>query len=57
MDLGKHWKTLVDCLQDGLLVVDPGGTVVAANRSAEVMTGYVADELLGKSCRILNCTG
>lgn len=57
MDLGKHWKTLVDCLQDGLLVVDPGGTVVAANRSAEVMTGYAADELLGKSCRILNCTG
>lgn len=57
MDLGKHWKTLVDCLQDGLLVVDPGGTVVAANRSAEVMTGYTADELLGKSCRILNCTG
>ncbi|MCF8038053.1 MAG: sigma 54-interacting transcriptional regulator [Desulfohalobiaceae bacterium] len=57
MDLGKHWKTLVDCLQDGLLVVDPGGTVVAANRSAEVMTGYTADELLGQSCRILNCTG
>ena len=57
MDLGKHWKTLVDCLQDGLLVVDPGGTIVAANRSAEIMTGYLSDELLGKSCRVLNCTG
>ena len=57
MDLGKHWKTLVDCLQDGLLVVDPGGMIVAANRSAEIMTGYTSDELIGKSCRILNCTG
>lgn len=48
---------MVDCLQDGLLVVDPGGVIVAANRSAEIMTGYTSDELIGKSCRILNCTG
>ncbi len=57
MDIAKHWKTIVDTLQDGLMVVDPKGNIVAANPAAELVTGYRADELIGKSCRILNCTG
>ena len=57
MDVAKHWKTIVDTLQDGLLVVGPQGTIMAANKAAERVTGYKADELIGKSCRLLNCTG
>ena len=57
MDIAKYWKTIVDTLQDGLMVVDPMGRIVAANPAAERITGYAADEMIGKSCRILNCTG
>ena len=57
MDIAKYWKTIVDTLQDGLLVVDAMGIIVAANPAAERLTGYAADEMIGKSCRILNCTG
>ena len=57
MDIAKYWKTIVDTLQDGLMVVDPSGNIIAANPAAERVTGYSADELIGKSCRVLNCTG
>ncbi|MGD9971769.1 MAG: sigma-54 interaction domain-containing protein [Desulfatirhabdiaceae bacterium] len=57
MDIAKHWKTIVDTLQDGLMVVDPCGNIVAVNPAAEKLTGYTADELIGSSCRGLNCTG
>ncbi len=57
MDVAKHWKTIVDTLQDGLLVVSPRGKILAANKAAERVTGYKASELMGKSCRLLNCTG
>ena len=57
MDLSEHWKTIVDTLHDGVLVVDPRGKILAVNPSAERLTGYKAVELVGKSCRILDCTG
>ena len=57
MDIAKHWKTIFDTLQDGLMVVDPGGKIIAVNPSAERLTGFDRKELVGKSCRILNCTG
>ena len=57
MDLSKYWKTIVDTLQDGVMVVDPGGRVIALNPAAERLTGYKADELIGQSCRMLDCTG
>jgi len=57
MDLSRYWKTIVDTLQDGVIVVDPMGRVLAMNPSAERLTGYRAEELAGKSCRVLDCTG
>ena len=57
MDVAKYWKTIVDTLQDGLLVVDPNGIILATNEAAERVTGYGVNELIGKSCRLLNCTG
>jgi len=57
MEIGKYWKTIVDTLQDGLMVIDPCGNILAMNPAAEQLTGYSTDELVGKNCRILNCTG
>ena len=57
MDLSQHWKTIFETLMDGLLVVDPSGKIVAMNPAAERLTGYAAKELVGKSCRMLDCTG
>ena len=57
MELGKYWKTIVDTLQDGLMVMDPEGNILAMNPGAERLTGSSADELVGQNCRILNCTG
>ncbi len=57
MDIGQYWKTIVDTLQDGLMVIDVEGNILAANPAAEQLTGYAADELVGSNCRMLNCTG
>lgn len=57
MDISQYWKTVVDTLRDGLLVVDPKGKILAANPSAERLTGYLSHELMGRSCKVLNCTG
>jgi transcriptional regulator with PAS, ATPase and Fis domain len=57
MDLSSHWKTIIDTLKEGLVVVGPDGTIVAVNPAAELLTGYSADELIGQSCRMLDCTG
>ena len=34
MDLSEHWKTIVDTLRDGLLVVSPEGVIMGVNPSA-----------------------
>ena len=57
MDISKYWKTIVDTIRDGVMVVDPAGKVLSVNPAAEQLTGYNADELIGKSCRVLDCTG
>ena len=57
MEIAKYWKTIVDTLQDGLMVLDPVGNILAVNPAAERLTGYSAEELIGNNCRTLNCTG
>ena len=57
MEIADHWATIVNTLRDGLMVVDPKGTILFMNPAAENLTGYVAGDICGKSCRILNCTG
>lgn len=57
IDISKYWKTIVDTIQEGILVVDPKGRILAVNPAVERLTGYRAEELIGKSCRVLDCTG
>ena len=57
MEIAKYWKIVVDTMQDGLMVLDPMGNILAVNPAAERLTGYSAQELIGNNCRTLNCTG
>lgn len=49
------WKTIVDTMMDGLMVVDSDGMIVAVNDATETMTGFTREELIGSPCTILNC--
>ncbi|MGE5258264.1 MAG: sigma-54 interaction domain-containing protein [Hyphomicrobiales bacterium] len=55
-DLNLYWKTVVDSIQDGVMIVHPDGTIVSVNRAFEEITGYTHTEILGKLCSTLNCS-
>ncbi|WP_457551515.1 sigma-54 interaction domain-containing protein [Desulfobacula sp.] len=57
MDISKQWRSIIDSVQDGIIIVDEKGNLVVANKTAQLITGYTEKELKGQSCRILNCTG
>jgi two-component system, NtrC family, response regulator HydG len=56
-DLKEYWKAIVGTMMDGLVVVDNDGIIVNVNKALENITGYGGDELVGKSCTILDCDG
>ena len=53
--LNKYWKTVVDTIQDGLMVVDKEGTILSVNKALQTITGYSKKELIGKQCSVLRC--
>lgn len=55
-DLNAYWKTVVDTIQDGVMIVDTQGVILSVNRALEEMSGYRRDEMIGKSCTTLNCS-
>ncbi len=55
-ELNEYWKTVVDTIQEGVMIVAPGGIIVSANRAFLHLTGYALDELVGQPCSRLNCT-
>jgi sensor histidine kinase regulating citrate/malate metabolism len=32
-DLKTYWKAVVDTIQEGVMIVDPGGVIVAVNQA------------------------
>jgi len=54
-ELDTYWKTVVDTIQDAVMIVDPIGTIVSVNKAFEAVTGYGKEEIIGKSCTLLNC--
>lgn len=51
----KYWKSVVDTIAEGLMVVDSEGIIVTVNNAMERITGFGRDDLVGKPCSILNC--
>jgi PAS domain S-box-containing protein len=54
-DFPEYWKTIVDTMMDGVVVVDRAGIIVSVNKALERMTGYDSSELVGRECVILDC--
>lgn len=54
-EYSQYWHTVVQTMLDGLMVVDPEGVIVFVNAALEHLTGYSEEELIGRSCEILNC--
>jgi two-component system response regulator HydG len=54
-ELNKYWKTVVDTIQDGIMIVDKAGTIVSVNKGFENITGYTQAEIIGEPCSTLNC--
>lgn len=48
------WKTVLDIMKEGLMLVQSGGTILFVNRAMEILTGYAREELVGKTCALLD---
>ncbi|MGB5985203.1 MAG: sigma 54-interacting transcriptional regulator [Desulfobacterales bacterium] len=51
----RYWKTVVNTIRDGILIVNTRGAIVSVNRAFETITGYPREELIGQTCRLLDC--
>jgi len=54
-DLNTYWETVVNTIQDGIMIVDKTGTIVSVNQAMENLTGYTSDDLVGNHCSVLGC--
>jgi two-component system, NtrC family, response regulator HydG len=54
-DLNTYWRTVVDTIQDAVMIVDTDGTIVTVNAGFVQVTGYTAEEVVGRSCAVLQC--
>ena len=53
-------STMIDAMADGVFTVDADGNIIAWSVGAARITGYSSDEVVGKSCHLLegpNCKG
>ena len=55
-NLNLYWKTVVNTIQDGVMIVTPDGRIVSVNQALVDMTGYSREELIGAPCSILGCS-
>ena len=46
-ELNKYWKTVVNTIQDGIMIVDTEGTIVSTNKALEKITGYLKEDPAG----------
>lgn len=55
-NLNLYWKTVVNTIQDGVMIVTPDGRIVSVNQALVEMSGYSREELIGAPCSILGCS-
>lgn len=44
---------IFECSDEGIIIIDPAGTIASVNKAFSKITGYSAEEILGKSPEIL----
>ncbi|MGD8229452.1 MAG: sigma 54-interacting transcriptional regulator [Desulfobacteraceae bacterium] len=54
-EMRVYWKTVMNTIKDGLMIVDRSGTILSINKALEEITGYTKDDLIGHPCSMLNC--
>jgi PAS domain S-box-containing protein len=54
MNTPAFLDNVLQTMSDGLMVVDPAGTILSFNAAAEQITGYRREEVIGKPCSILD---
>jgi PAS domain S-box-containing protein len=54
-ELDAYWKTIVETIHDGIMIVNVDGTIISVNTAFESITGYSKTEIIGQSCLRLNC--
>jgi two-component system response regulator HydG len=55
MEENRYWRTVVDTIKDGLVIINPEGVIVTINNALTGLTGYGKNELIGKPCSVLDC--
>ena len=54
-ELDTYWKTVVNTIRDGIMIVNTQGAIVSVNRAFETITGYDREEVIGQPCTVLDC--
>ncbi len=54
-DLHKYWNRIINTMHEGLIVIAADGTIVMANQSFELLTGFAPSDIIGKPCTLLKC--
>jgi two-component system response regulator HydG len=54
-ELDRYWKTVVNTISDGIMIVNTSGAIVSVNQAFENITGYDRAEMIGKPCTVLDC--
>ncbi|MCX8124540.1 MAG: diguanylate cyclase [Spirochaetes bacterium] len=50
MNIDEYTQSLLDSLNDGIYILDKNRKILFWNKAAESITGFTADEVIGKSC-------
>ncbi len=54
-ELDRYWKTVVNTIHDGIMIVNNQGAIVSVNQALEEITGFRYEEMLGQACDLLQC--
>lgn len=54
-EMNRYWKTVVDTIKEGIIIINREGTIVAVNNAVAGLLGYKNGELIGKPCSVLDC--